>query len=66
MAKSGCGIACESLLKIAIAQSVADSSCLVPPPLLHPVADARLDEDVGGMVSVVPKLAAELLRRSAL
>ena len=64
MARSGCGIACESLLKIAIAQSVADSSCLVPSPLLHPVSEAGLGEDVGGMVSVVPQLAPELLRHS--
>ena len=65
MARSGCGIACESLLKIAIAQSVADSSCLVPSPLLHPVADGGLDEGVGGMVSVVAQLSLEVLRRSS-
>ena len=32
---------------------------------VHPVAEAGLAEDVGGMVSVVAQLAPELLRRSA-
>ena len=34
-------------------------------PLLYPIADAEIDEGVGGMVGVVPKLSAKLLRRSA-
>ena len=41
----------------------AETLLLLPNlPLRHPVADARLGEDVGGVVRLVSQLAAEVLR----
>ena len=54
-------------MSLVIQQSIPPSpfSRTCPFPLLYAVADARLVEDVGGVVGVVAQLAAELLRGGA-